>query len=152
MEQRSGFAEWVEDFQVVDSVLPADWREAARRSGALRRCRGFSSAEPLLRTLLMHLVQGWSLRETAAWAREAGIASVSDVALWKRLRAAGEWLRWMSGELMRNWISRQPEAVLGQAWRVRIIDGTTVQEPGSTQTEERGPGGICVNLIVTLFA
>jgi len=137
MEQESGFAKWVEDFQVVDSVLPADWREAARRSGALRRCRGFSGAEPLLRVLLMHLVQGWSLRETAVWAREAGIASVSDVALWKRLRAAGEWLRWMSGELMRNWISRQPEAVLGQAWRVRIIDGTTVQEPGSSQTDWR---------------
>jgi hypothetical protein len=137
MEQEAGFTDWIEDFQVVDAVLPQGWREQARVQGALRRCRGFAGAEPLLRVLLIHLVQGWSLRETSVWAREAGLARVSDVALWKRLRAAGEWLRWMSGELMRSWIDRQPEEVLGRAWRVRIIDGTTVQEPGSTQTDWR---------------
>ena len=136
MEQ-DAIANWVDDFEVVNSVLPLEWREEARRAGALRRCRGFSGAEPLLRVLLIHLVQGWSLRETAVWAREAGIARVSDVALWKRLRAAGEWLRWMSSELMRGWISRQPETVWGQGWRVRIVDGTTVQQPGSTQTDWR---------------
>lgn len=133
MKPTAEWAEWVEDFAVVDSILPANWREHARECGALRRCRGFSGPEPLLRVLLLHLVQGWSLRETAVWARQAGIAQVSDVALWKRLRAAGEWLRWMSGGLMRQWVSQQPETVLGEAFHVRIIDGTTVQEPGSTQ-------------------
>lgn len=137
MEKEASFGEWVEDFDVVKSVLPAHWREEARRLGALRRCRRFSGAEPLLRTLMMHLVQGWSLRETSVWADQAGIARVSDVALWKRLRSSGEWLRWMSSELMRRWVSRQPEAVLGRGWRLRIIDGTTVQEPGSTQIDWR---------------
>jgi hypothetical protein len=133
MRPSTDWAEWVDDFAVVDSVLPAQWREHARACGAMRRARGFSGPEPLLRVLLLHLVQGWSLRETAVWARQAGIAKVSDVALWKRLRTAGEWLRWMSRGLMRQWVSHQPEAVLGSGFHVRIIDGTTVQEPGSTQ-------------------
>src|SRR3970282_1706120 len=91
MKPSAEWAEWVDDFAVVDSVLPAQWREQARACGAMRRGRGFAGPEALLRVLLLHLVQGWSLRETAVWAGQAGIAKVSDVALWKRLRTAGEW-------------------------------------------------------------
>jgi len=48
-----------------------------RSSGAIRRLRGFPSLEALLRTLLLHVGCGWSLRETAVQAKLAGIASVS---------------------------------------------------------------------------
>ena len=35
----------------------------------MKRLRGFSSLEALLRTLLMHVGCGWSLRETAVQAK-----------------------------------------------------------------------------------
>ena len=76
-----------EDWQVVMKFLPAGWDKAAKELGALRRCRKFESAEVLLRTLLIHLAGGCSLRETAVRARQRGITAISDVALLKRLRS-----------------------------------------------------------------
>ena len=50
-------------------------------------------------TLLIHLAEGCSLRETAVRASEGGVASVSDVAIMKRLKASEEWLRWLALKL-----------------------------------------------------
>ena len=86
----------------------------------------------MLRTLLMHLADGCSLRETAVRAREGQLAAVSDVALLKRLNASSEWLRWMACELMQTWVERQPAEVFGKGLCVRLVDGTTLQEPGAT--------------------
>ena len=121
-----------EDWDVLATFLPCDWQEKARELGALRRCRKFANAGALLRTLLIHLADGCSLRETAVRARYGNIASISDVALLKRLKVSGEWLRWMAGQIMNEWIERQPSALFGKDLHVRIIDGSTIQEPGST--------------------
>ena len=69
------FAGLKEDWQVIESVLPEGWEEAARRTGALIRTRGFDSPATLLRVLLIHLVEGCSLRETAVRAKAGGLAS-----------------------------------------------------------------------------
>lgn len=119
-----------EDWEVLQRFLPAGWQEKARELGAVRRVRKLD-AERLLRVLLMHLADGCSLRETAVRARLGELADVSDVALLKRLRSSGEWLRWMAEGLMRGCVSRRPEGVFG-GLRVRLIDATTVEEPGST--------------------
>jgi Transposase DDE domain len=121
-----------EDWEVVRSFLPEGWEKRARAFGALRRCRGFEGPEALLRTLLVHLADGCSLRETAVRAQEGQLATVSDVALLRRLKASGEWLRWMACELMQTWVERQPAEVFGKGLNVRLVDGTTVQEPGAT--------------------
>jgi hypothetical protein len=105
--------------------------------GALRRCRKFPDAKVLLRILLIHLTDGCSLRETAVRARQGGLADVSDVAIMDRLRQSEEWFRWMNTELMAGWIVRQPIAVFGQRWNVRIVDGTQVNEPGPTGSSWR---------------
>src|SRR3982751_6299712 len=76
-----------ENWQTLLSLFPAQWRERAVESGAIERLRGFSSAEALLRTLLLHIANGLSLRETAVQAKLAHLANVSDVAL---LEAAPE--------------------------------------------------------------
>ena len=60
------------------------------------------------------------------------IVDISDVALLKRLKAAWAWLQWMAAGVMEKWIEKQPEAIFGDKLRIRLIDGTTVQEPGST--------------------
>lgn len=53
----------------------------------------FPSLDALLRTLLLHVGCGWSLRETSVQAKLAGIAEVSDVTVLNRLRDAENWLR-----------------------------------------------------------
>jgi hypothetical protein len=121
-----------DDWAVLLTFFPKAWQQKAKELGALRRCRKFAEAESLMRTLLIHLADGCSLRETAVRASEGNIASISDVALLKRLRASGEWFRWMAAELMKTWVIKQPAAIFGESFRIRIIDATTIQEPGST--------------------
>ena len=80
-----------------------------RSTGAVTRLRGFESLNDLLRTLLLHVGCGWSLRETAVQAKLAGIADVSDVTLLNRLRQSEEWLRQFCQQLWReNGVSWNP--------------------------------------------
>jgi hypothetical protein len=121
-----------DDWSVLTRFFPPGWQEKARELGALRRCRGFPDAERLLRTLLIHLGDGCSLKETVARAKHGGLVDVSSVALFKRLKCSGEWLRWMACSVMTNWFSKQSGDLFGSDLRVRLIDGSNVQEPGST--------------------
>jgi hypothetical protein len=119
-----------EEWDVIERVLPEGWQEAARFSGALIRARGFDSAATLLRVLLIHLVEGCSLRETAVRARAGGLAQVSDVALLGRLRGSGEWFRWMVEQMSRRLSATSQEVLPGK--RVRLVDASVVCEPGAT--------------------
>lgn len=121
-----------ENWPILRTFLPIGWEEMARSTGALRRARDVPDAESLLRLLLMHVVNGYSLAETAARASQLGM-ELSAVALFKRLRASEPWLRWLA-EQQRG---TQPLAVESQGRPVRLVDATTVSEPGSTGTDWR---------------
>jgi transposase len=129
---------WNENWQCLQRFLPAGWEGMARELGAWRRePRSIASTEALLRLLLIHLADGCSLREAVVRAQQGNIASISDVALLKRLRASGEWFRWMAVGMLR----RHGEPCVRPAWledyRVRAVDATVVCEPGSTGTDWR---------------
>lgn len=133
---RPELSEDLSDWDVLVAFLPPDWKSLGRQSGALQRTRGFADPERLLRTLLLYLVEGRSLRETALRARQAEWTSVSAVAIWKRLRQAGEWFRLMNEQLIATW--PRPAGAAGLAGRrVRLVDGTTVCEPGKTGSSWR---------------
>jgi hypothetical protein len=124
-----------ENWSMMASLFPAGWQEMALQSGAFERLREFSSPEVLLRTLLLHVGRGYSLRETAVRAKLAHWADVSDVALLKRLRKSEDWLRSLCVELLRdngvNWSEETASP------RIRIVDGTIVKEPGRTGSQWR---------------
>jgi hypothetical protein len=130
-------ADDLDDWELLKRFLPAGWESQARTLGAFRRARGFADADALLRTLLIHLAVGCPLREAALRARQGGVASVSSVALWKRLRASGPWLRWLAEGVMERWVERTPGEVFGGLYRVRLVDGTAISEPGSTGSDWR---------------
>ncbi len=118
-----------EDWRLLVSFLPGNWRELAAKTGALKGLRKDKSAENLLRVLLIHLGCGRSLRETAVRARKAQLADLSSVALWKRLRKSQDWLQALCVELFRE----RGVELAGQAgFQVRAIDATTVKEPGKS--------------------
>lgn len=117
--------------------MPQGWEAKARELGALRRGRGIVDAATLLRVMLIHLAQGCGLRETAVRAREGGLASVSDVAILKRLKGCGEWFKWMAEGLRQTWLPEFPAAASWAGRRVRLVDGTMVSEPGDTGSQWR---------------
>jgi transposase len=121
-----------QDWDVVTAMLPAQWQAKALELGALRRLRGFGSVEKMLRVLLIHLADGCSLRETAARARAGDLADVSDVALLKRLRGCGPWFQWMAQELAAGMALPVARDALLPGRCVRLVDGSSVCEPGAT--------------------
>ena len=124
-----------EDWGVLMSFLPADWRRLAGKTDALKGLRQNKSAEDCLRTLLIHLACGYSLRETALRAREAHLANLSDVALLKRLRKSEQWLYELCSELFGETHLNEPESA--SARRIRLVDATHVKEPGKMGTQWR---------------
>jgi len=123
-----------EDWGIVMGMLPIGWEAKAGELGAVRRLRGFDSVQTLLRVLLIHLVDGCSLRQTAVRAQAGGLADVSDVALLNRLRGCGPWFEWMVRELVRRTalgVEDTAEPILAGR-RLRLIDGSIVCEPGAT--------------------
>src|ERR1022692_668458 len=123
------------DWDLVKGLLPTDWEAGARQCGALRRCRNVDSAETLLRLILLHVAGGLSLRQTVVRAQALGWATLSDVALLKRLRASAGWLESLCWGLWSTW--DWPEGLAAQGRRWRIVDATTAQEPGATGIDWR---------------
>lgn len=142
-----------EDWEVLQGLFPEGWQEEAKQLGAVERLRGFASVENLMRTLLLHVGQGYSLRETAVRAKTSGLGAVSDVALLKRLRQAEEWLRRLCLHLLEEQGVQAPLLPVGL--RVRVVDGSVVKEPGRTGSQWRLhyslqlPDMVCDHLEVT---
>ncbi len=126
-----------EEWGILASLLPSNWRELARETGAIQRARGaVDGPETLLQVLLLHVAGGLSLKQAVARAQTQGLATMSDVALLKRLRSSEDWFR----ELARLMFTtsrfvRPSRAPAGR--RLRAVDSTTVEEPGATGTDWR---------------
>jgi hypothetical protein len=119
-----------EDFDTLVARLGGADRltASARATGALLRRRGFADATALLRTLLLYCLTGMSLRTTAARAEASALASVSGVAVWKRLAKATPWLEQLvAGLLLAACKTAMPDAANGRL--IRCIDATTLSGP-----------------------
>jgi len=121
-----------EDWAILASWLPGDLNALARECGFIRRARGLQDAERWLRVILMHVAGGLSLQQTAVRARELGLAEVSGVAVFKRLRNSEAWLRRLTAHLL-----AEHQQLLGARGNcrhvpVRVVDATEVVEPGAS--------------------
>jgi hypothetical protein len=121
----------LENWEVLSTFLPPHWAEQARRLGAMQRARYISDPGTVLQILLLHLATGCSLAETAARASASGLACISAVGVFKRLRAAEPWLRWLAQQM--RGAADLPLEAAGR--RLRAVDATSVSEPGSTGTD-----------------
>jgi len=126
-----------EEWEIIRNWLPEDLDERARLHHFFRRARGLTDGERWLRLILMHVAGGLSLEQTTVRARELGLAEVSGVALFKRLRGAQEWLGDLCQYLLAEQQRRLGRSVWPSEYRVRAIDATDVQEPGDTGTSWR---------------
>ena len=123
-----------DEWEVIGQFLPEGWQEQAKKTGAWRRSpRALKDPDTLLQVLMIHLAAGFSLAETAARAKQSGLAQISSVGVHKRLRACEEWLRWLA-EGERRLLGRQTPVT---DRRLRAVDATVVCEPGSTGTNWR---------------
>jgi hypothetical protein len=126
-----------EEWGVITRFLPEGWQELARSTGSLKRARQVRSADVLLRLAFLYAASGLSLQQAAARSTSAGLARISSVALMKRMRGAGAWLRALAEGVFAE-SARMPslEAVPAER-RLRIVDATHVKVSGSSGTDWR---------------
>ncbi len=118
-----------EDWPILLSFFPNNWVELASETDALKGLRKDKAVENYMRTLLIHIGCGYSLRETATRAKLANLANISDVALIGRLKKAKNWLHSMCVALFEE----QGIALHNESdFQVRLFDATNVKEPGKT--------------------
>jgi len=123
-----------EDWPLLVSFFPDQWIEMASSTGALKGLRQDKDAENYIRTLLIHIGCGYSMRETVIRAKRAGLADISDVAFLKRLRKAKDWLHSLCVALFEE---RRISPNVDSGFQLRLFDGTTVKEPGKTGSQWR---------------
>jgi hypothetical protein len=133
-----------EDWRVLQTMFPTNWRELARETGSLvRKLRSFKDEEAIMRTLLLHVANGYSLRETVTRAKLSKLADVTDVALLKRLQCSEDWFKSLCMGLLRERGINIDKAVHSTI-QMRVVDGATVKEPGKTGSEWRVHYSICL--------
>lgn len=126
-----------EEWEILREWLPPDLTQRAKIHQFFQRARGLTDGERWLRLILMHVAGGLSLEQTAVRARELGLAQVSGVAVFKRLRRAEAWLKDLCQYLLAEQQRRLGRGTWPVRYRVRAIDATDIQEPGSTGTDWR---------------
>jgi hypothetical protein len=89
-------------FKQLLKMLPEGWEEKAKELGALQRAREIKTPEELLLLNLLYLTEGKSMSGTSAIANLSGTATMSKVAVFKRIQNSAEWLKWMCTHIYRN--------------------------------------------------
>jgi len=107
---------------------------SAREHQALQRKRGVRSADALLHLALLYGPGGLSLRSTASYATEAGIADLCDVSLLDRLRNASDFLSDVLAHLLAH---RRGDAPTDGRLQLSLVDGSTISLAGSTGSDWR---------------
>ena len=128
-------SEWL---RTVDQLGGAEFLEdEARKFGAFARARKIKCAVDQLRLVLAYCWGTRGLRLTAAWAEAMGLASLSNVALLKRLRNSVDWLEEIVGRLVSTGV-RGVCAAAARGRRVRLVDATAVAKAGRDDREYGG--------------
>ena len=125
---------WLQSWEYFQKKLGIDLERTAKETKAFQRKREISSSKDLLRLILFYVTSDWSLRLVGAWALLAGIGYLSDVAVLKRLRNSQKWLGRLVIMIMQKRISILKDL---PGVRLRVVDATAINIPGSTGTDWR---------------
>src|SRR5262245_7798834 len=124
--------------RIVDRLGgPELLEKEAREFRAFEKARKIKCAVDHLRLVLAY---GWGtrgLRLTAAWAEAIGLASLSNVAVLKRLRKSADWLERLVCRLI-DMGSREAGVAPAQGRPVRLVDATSVAKAGRDARESCG--------------
>jgi hypothetical protein len=128
-------AEWLRTLDRLGG--PELLEREAREIGAFERARQVKCAVDQLRLVLAYCWGTRGLRLTAAWAEAIGLASLSNVALLKRLRRSADWLERLVCRLVGTG-SREAGVAAAKGRPVRLVDATAVAKAGRDARESGG--------------
>ena len=109
-----------------------------RETGAFQRAREIACAVDCLQLVLAYCLSALGLRLTAARAEALGLASLSNVALLKRVRKAVPWLERLVARQLAAAAPKERAIAAAHGRRVRLVDGTTVAKKSLKDKVEGG--------------
>lgn len=115
------------------SLMPSGWQEDAIALEVMKGAKRDKNIVNALRTILIHLGIGTSLKETAARAKIAGLCNLSSVALYKRLIKFGPLFQLLCNKMLRQNVS----VASGEELHFSIVDASDIHEPGPTGSHYR---------------
>jgi len=128
-------ADWL---RTVDRLGGAELlEEEAREFGAFQKARKVKCAVDHLRLVLAYCWSRYGLRWAAAWAAAMGLASLSNVAVLKRLRNSVEWLEQLVSRSLGAG-AREAGLAAAKGRPVRLVDATSVAKAGRAARESCG--------------
>ena len=123
------------------SLMPGNWQIASRQMGIMKGAKRDKDFINALHTIMIHLGTGASLKETAAYAKTAGLCNLSSVSLFNRLVKFGPYFRLMCQEM----VSDNNFCTASMPERLILVDSTEVREPGPTGSHYRFHYGFALN-------
>jgi hypothetical protein len=118
--------------------LPDDYEALAKEQKVLETQYGeakITTADGLLRLVLLHAGANFPLRQTVATVAESGGPDVSHVTLHKKMRLAAPYLKVLLGRLTAMSAEVVPERWAG--YELVIVDGSSFSGPGADGTDAR---------------
>ena len=112
--------------------------QEGRETKAFQRAREFDCAVDCLRLVLAYCLGALGLRLTAARAEALGLASISNVALLKRVRKALPWLERLVARQLAAAAPGERNIAAAHGRLVRLVDGTTVAKKSVKDKENGG--------------
>ena len=112
--------------------------QEGRETKAFQRAREFECAVDCLRLVLAYCLGALGLRLTAARAEALGLASISNVALLKRVRMSLPWLERLVARQLAAVAPGGRNIAAAHGRLVRLVDGTTVAKKSVKDKENGG--------------
>jgi len=108
----------------ITEFLPKGWEEKARETQALVRARNIKTAEELLCLNMLYVTNEGSFQMASMGMKLAKGIQINKNACYNRIKASGEWLRWMAQELCaREGATMEKPAFLGRR-DVKLVDAS----------------------------
>lgn len=118
--------------------LPDDYEALAKEHKVLETQYGeakITTADGLLRLVLLHAGANFPLRQTVVTVAESGGPEVSHVTLHKKMRLAAPYLKALLGRLTAMSAEAVPERWAG--YELVVVDGSSFSGPGADGTDAR---------------
>lgn len=123
------------------SIMPENWLNVSREMEIMKGAKRDKDFVNALHTIMIHLGTGASLKETAAYAKTAGLCDLSSVSLFNRLVKFGPYFKTMCQGMVRD--NNFGTVFLPE--RLILVDATDVREPGPTGSHYRLHYGFSLN-------
>jgi hypothetical protein len=122
--------------QQISVNLPNNLDESAKSTGAIKRKRGFKSAEDFLKLLLIFAVSTMSMRMLSLSANSLDISTITDTAWHKRITNCALWLAYILDYILPKPMQSKDEILLFEETPVKnrqihLVDGSCIAEAAS---------------------